>query len=111
MLIAHGWPKLAGFSEKMDVFPDPIGLGSSLSLGMAIFAEVFCAALVVAGVFTRLASVPLFVTMAVAFFIVHGSDPFGQKELAFVYMGMYIALILLGGGKYSALKNKKFPMD
>ena len=40
MLLDHGWPKLAGFSGMADTFPDPIGLGPGLSLGLIVFAEV-----------------------------------------------------------------------
>lgn len=107
MLIAHGWPKLIGFKDKMDVFPDPLGLGSSLSLGLAIGAEAGCAALVLLGIATRLASIPLAITMAVAVFIVHSSDPFGQKELAFMYLGIYLSLACFGGGDFVLLKGKK----
>jgi len=111
MLLAHGWPKLQKFSDLSERFPDPLGLGSSLSLGLAIFAEVVCAALVTLGVLTRAASVALLVTMGVAFFIVHADDPFARKELALMYFGIYLALIFLGGGKYSVLKSKKLPLS
>lgn len=107
MLLAHGWPKLAGFQERMNVFPDPLGIGSSLSLGLAIFAEVGCAILLILGVLTRLASIPLFITMAVAFFIVHADDPFGRKELAFVFLGIYASTFFLGGGQFSLYKGNK----
>lgn len=101
MLISHGLPKMMAFQTKKDVFPDPLGIGSSLSLGLAILAEVFCAALLTLGLFTRIVAVPLFITMFVAFFIVHGSDPFMKKELAFVYMLGYAALVLTGPGNWS----------
>lgn len=106
MLLAHGLGKLFDFKDRMHSFPDPLGLGSSLSLGLAIFAEVGCAVLLVLGVFTRLASIPLLVTMLVAFFIVHSGDPFARKELAFLFMGIYLALFFLGGGRYSLYKAK-----
>ena len=39
MLYAHGWPKLASFSEKSGGFPDPLGIGSPASLTLAVFAD------------------------------------------------------------------------
>lgn len=108
MLVAHGWPKLTGFSDKMDVFPDPLGIGSSFSLALAVGAEVFAAVALCFGIFTRLSAIPLFITMAVAFFIVHANDPFGQKELAFVFMGIYLSLIVSGGGKLVAFKGRQW---
>ena len=101
MLIQHGWPKLMNYSQVVGQFPDPLGFGSNLSLSLAIFAEFVCAGLVVLGLFSRLALLPLIVTMAVAFFVIHGADPWQKKELAFLYLGMYASLFLSGSGDYS----------
>lgn len=101
MLLAHGLPKLSRYAELSSTFPDPIGLGSHFSLLLALFAEVACAGLLALGLFTRLAALNLIVTMAVAFFIVHGADPFQKKELAFVYFGMFAALFFTGPGAYA----------
>jgi putative oxidoreductase len=39
--------------------------------------------------------------MFVAAFIAHGPDPFGKKELALLYLVIYILLLVAGSGKYS----------
>jgi putative oxidoreductase len=101
MLMAHGWPKLMNFEAKKDVFPDPLSLGSSLSLGLVIFAELFCAAAVSLGLFTRLAAIPLAFTMFVAFAIIHSSHPWAKMELSFIYFFGYLLCALLGSGRFS----------
>lgn len=101
MLLAHGMPKLLTFSEKMNVFPDPLGVGNSLSLGLTIFSEVLCAALLMLGVFTRFTAIPLMITMLVAFLLVHGNDPFKIKEMSFLYFFGYLICALLGSGRFS----------
>jgi putative oxidoreductase len=102
MLFGHGIGKLANYSEMSTKFPDPIGfLGSEMSLVLAIFAELGCSALVMAGLFTRLAALPLCATMFVAGFLVHGGDPWAKKELALVYLAMFLFLALSGGGSFS----------
>lgn len=101
MVYAHGWGKLTGFSERAAGFPDPFGIGSPLSAGLAVFAEVFCSLALVLGLFTRLASIPLIVTMATAFFVIHADDPFGRKELAFVYLAAYLVIFAKGAGAWS----------
>lgn len=101
MLTQHGWDKLMGFSDRSDSFPDPLGIGNSASMGLAVMAEVLCSGLVALGFMTRIAVVPLIVTMAVAFFIIHGDDPFQKKELAAAYGLVFIAIALIGPGKFS----------
>lgn len=101
MIYGHGWKKLMSFSEKAGTFPDPIGLGNELSMALAVGAEVGAAALLVIGLFTRLAAVPLMFTMIVAAFVVHGDDPFARKELALMYLSVFTALACVGGGRFS----------
>ena len=101
MLLGHGWPKLMAFSERSSSFADPLGLGSPLSLALIVFAEVLCAGLVVLGVFTRLASIPLIFGMGVVVFLVKGGAILGGGELASVYALGFIALLVGGGGNVS----------
>jgi putative oxidoreductase len=101
MLFAHGWGKLTNFTNIMGQFPDPLGVGSSVSLALAVFAEVFCAAALALGIFTRWVSLPLIVTMIVAFFVIHGADPWQKKELSFMYLVFFLVTLLLGPGKLS----------
>ncbi len=109
MLVGHGWSKLADFSDLAQRFPEPLGLGSSgFSLGLAVFAEVFCAAAVAVGFVTRFAAVPLVVTMAVAAFVIHADDPWAKKELALAYAATFLALIFTGAGKFSVDATSRF---
>ena len=101
MLFSHGLPKLQNFSNMMNTFPDPLGVGSSLSLGLAIFAEVLCALLITLGLFTRMAVIPLAITMFVAVFVVHSNDPWSKMEFGFLYLMAYAALFFLDSGKFS----------
>jgi len=101
MLLQHGYPKLTGFSAKAGSFPDPIGMGSELSLSLAVSAEFFCAALVIVGLATRIAAIPLIITMAVAVFYIHGADPLADKEMALLYGTAFLTLFLSGPGRLS----------
>ena len=100
-MLTHGLAKLTSFSELSATFPDPIGLGSTLSLILIIGAEVGCSLFVIVGAFTRLATIPLVFSMLVVIFVVHANDPFQMKELPFLYLGIYILLFFTGAGKIS----------
>jgi putative oxidoreductase len=102
VLMMHaGYNKLVGFGEMKSNFMDFMGMGSTLSLILVVFAEFFCALFLVLGLFTRLACIPLIVTMAVALFKAHHGDVFGDGSHAALYLGGFLALLLLGPGKAS----------
>ena len=71
------------------------------SLGLAIFGELFCSIGFIFGALYRLAMIPMIFTMGVAFFVIHGNDPFSLKELAFVYLVVFILMYIAGPGKFS----------
>ncbi len=85
-------------------FPDPLGVGSTVSLALAVLGEVVGSLLIVLGLFTRLSAVLGLITMAVAFFIVHGAKlppTEGHGEMALLYMGFYAILLFAGAGRFS----------
>ena len=102
MLFNHGWSKVQNFQSVAPKF-FPVIIDSQVSLGLAVFAEVICAGLLIIGIFTRFCSLMLVITMAVAFFMFHHMD-FSDKsaELAFLYLVGFSTLTLAGAGKYSA---------
>lgn len=100
-MLFHGTPKLLGFTERMEKFGDPIGIGPVPSLILCIFAEFFCTIFVVLGLFTRVMLIPLLINMAVIIFIVHGGDPLKEKELAVMFLLLYLGIFFTGPGKYS----------
>ena len=108
-MLTHGIPKISKLAESPIKVPDPIGLGASTSLILTIIAEVLAPILIIIGLKTKLASIPAAITMFVAFFIVHASDPIGKKEKALLYLICFIVIFLTGAGKYSldSLLNKK----
>lgn len=101
MLYGHGIPKVRRFSDLQSSFGDPLGIGATPSLVLAIFAEVVCAALLIPGLYARLAALPLALTMMVAGLIHHASDDFARKEKALVYLVIFLALACTGPGRYS----------
>ena len=102
LMLTHGIPKMMMlFSGAPVQFPPVMGLSAELSLCLAVFAEVFCSALLLAGFATRLATIPLIITMLVAVLFIHAADPFAKQEPAFQYLLVYIVLLFTGSGKFS----------
>lgn len=101
VMLTHGLPKLQKILAGNFQFADPIGIGPELSLILVTFAEVICAILILAGLLTKPAAIPLIIDMAVAFLIAHQTDPFGDKELTLIFLGMFLTLFFTGPGRYS----------
>ncbi|SDJ12808.1 putative oxidoreductase [Pedobacter sp. ok626] len=101
-MIVHGYQKLGWLMAGGEIqFGDPIGVGMAASLYLAVFAEFFCSIFLLLGLGTRLALIPLIITMVVAVFIVHAPDGFDKKELGLHYLLVYVFLLISGPGKYS----------
>lgn len=101
LMLTHGIPKLLKMLSGDFSFGDPIGIGETATLILAVLCEVLFPLLVIIGFKTRLSAIPVIITMAVAAFIVHAADPFGIKEKAILYLIGFTAIALLGAGKYS----------
>lgn len=102
LMLTHGVPKLIrAFSNQEIRFADPLGMGEMITFTFAIFAEFICSVLIILGLGTRLAAIPLVITMAVVAFVVHLNDGFGRQELPLLFLTGYILLFFTGGGKYS----------
>ena len=118
-MVTHGWAKVqmirAGQYEMMG---DPIGLGPTASLWLVAAAEFGCAILVMLGLGTRLAALPIAFAMGVAALVAHKADPWtmggayelfmaGQtkmpvsKQPAVLFLAAFLALALTGAGRLS----------
>lgn len=101
LMLMHGWNKLSHFSEKATTFSDPLHVGHTLSLAMTVFAEFFCTLFVIAGLFTRLALLPLIFCMIIIIFVVSAKESLEDREGALMYLLVYLATFYVGSGKYS----------
>ena len=108
-MLTHGWRKFLNLiAWDIPQQFDPIGLGPTPSYLLIVFAEFLCALLVMAGLATRLAAIPLVVAMGVAAFVAHGADPWtmaaatnGSKQPALMFLSVFLALVFTGAGGYS----------
>lgn len=100
-MMVHGYDKLNRLFADEITFADPIGIGQTPSLVLAIIGEFVAPILIILGFKTRYAAIPAIITMLVAALIVHGADPFANKEMALLYAFAFISIGLLGPGKYS----------
>jgi putative oxidoreductase len=101
LFMSHGIAKWVAFNEATENFPNPLGMGSTLSFWLALFAEVACSFGFILGALFRLCLIPMIFTMCVALFVIHASDPLVIKELALMYLTIFVLTFFSGPGRFS----------
>ncbi|MBP3358810.1 MAG: DoxX family protein [Opitutales bacterium] len=111
MFALHGLQKIEMIIKgEFGEFPNPIGLGSALSLYVSGLAESLIALFLLFGFWTRFSALILSINMFVAIYW-HCTVNNGGVELPLIYMLMYIVIAILGGGDISidsTIQHRKF---
>ena len=99
------------FSHGLDKLRDPskiiggltqMGFPAPTLMGwLAILGEFGGGLLILLGLATRFGAFLVGFTMCVAGFVVLRHEAFDKKELAFAYLSIAVALLLIGAGRYS----------
>lgn len=101
LAFAHGTGKIppsTGFIEGTAGMGFPAPLFFAWVAGLS---ELLGGILLALGLATRPAAFFVACTMAVAFFVRHGSDPFADGEKALLFLVSALALLSAGAGKYA----------
>lgn len=101
LLLPHGYDKLIHFAQYKAKFINFLGIGTTMSLSLTVFAEFFCALFVILGLATRLAAIPPAIAMFVALWKGHNLDIFGEGEHAALFMFGFLVILIIGPGKAS----------
>jgi len=109
LLVKHGFAKVMVFGQLQTTFYSFMGFGPKFSLILALFAEIFCSLLVILGLFTRWACIPIIFTMLVVIYGANADKDFMESELPIFYLTAFLTLLLCGPGRISVdgMINKK----
>ena len=100
-MLMHGVGKMERLISGSWNFADPIGIGSDASFILVTFAEFVCAILVILGLLTRFAVIPLIIAMFVVVFIHSADQSISEKERPILFLIAFLGLFFTGPGKYS----------
>ncbi|MBK5300724.1 MULTISPECIES: DoxX family protein [Gammaproteobacteria] len=99
LLWVHGLPKLLDFSAQLQQIEDPFHLGAHLTLSLAIFAEVLCPLLIIAGALVRLACLPILFVLLVALLIVHPQWSVAEGQFDWLLLILFTSIFIAGPGR------------
>lgn len=101
LAFAHGMGKLPP-SEQFVTGVRGMGFPAPEAFAWLAALSEFAGGLLLAlGLLTRPAALAIAITMGVAAFITHASDPFQKKELALFFLAVALCFLFSGAGKYS----------
>lgn len=95
ILLFHNIGKVQNYNELIDSYPSLLYLGSSATFVLFTVAEVLLSVLIMMGLWVRISALLLALGMLLSFAVSRGG------ELQFVYLGIYVFLIVSGGGIYA----------
>jgi putative oxidoreductase len=105
VFIGTGWGKLHSLDKVTDFFTDLHLPAPHFQAVLVASTEFFCGILILIGLLTRLAAIPLAITMIVAILTAKREQLDGFSALLgfeeWSYLVMYLALIFAGPGKLS----------
>lgn len=99
LLFVHGLPKLLDFKAQLALIEDPFHMGATLTLSMAIFAEVLCPLLILTGVLVRLACLPVLFLLLVALVVVHSEWSVEQGQFGWLLIIIFTSVLIAGPGR------------
>lgn len=103
VMLLHIVGKLQDYDNYVLGFHSILGFSQATSFAITIFVEGLFAAMIIMGVGTRVASLLMVVVSAVALWeaFVAGTLSSDASRLEFIYMGIYLTLVISGGGEYA----------
>jgi putative oxidoreductase len=107
VLLIHGWPKLLNWQTEVQLIDDPLHLGKAVTLACALFAEILCPLAIMAGVWTRLACLPLLFLLLVSMLLVHADWTLEQGQFGWLLIILFSTIALAGPGRYVIFPETK----
>lgn len=106
LLWVHGLPKLLDYSDQLKVIEDPFHLGAQVTLLLAICAEVLCPLLIIAGVWVRLACLPILAVLWIAMLVVHPEWTLFEGQFGWLLLIIFTSILIAGPGRFAL--NRRF---
>jgi putative oxidoreductase len=99
VLVVHGLPKAMHYASQAAAIEDPFHLGRTVSIVFAIFAEVICPPLMILGIATRLAALPILIVTVVALGFVHRGWSLADGQFAWMLLILFGTIAIAGPGQ------------
>lgn len=97
MMLFHNIGKIQNYNEIINSYPSLLYINSAAVFVIVSVVEVLLAVLIIMGLWVRMAAL----AMALGILLMFAWGGFGASEPDFVWLGIYVFLIVSGGGFYA----------
>jgi len=97
----HGLKKFRLENGEKEHVPNPLHLPDKLNGMMATLSDTVAPFLIILGIGTRLAALPVIGVTAIGYFVVHRKDSPEVRDVPYMYTLCYLLILALGAGTYS----------
>ena len=113
VMLLHIIGKLQNYDNVVLTFPSLLDFNRPTSLALSIIFEAAMAAMIGIGIGTRLSALLMFITSLVTLFQIalqaEGAISTDAAKLQFIYAGIFLTLMISGGGRYSISIGQNVP--
>lgn len=95
MMLFHNIGKIQNYNEIIDSYPSLLYIGAPALFVITTVVEVLLAVLIIMGLWVRMSALIL----SLGILLMFAWSGFGEQE--FVWLGVYVFLIVSGGGLYA----------
>ena len=100
-MLLHIIGKMQDYDNLLLTYHHILGFDAATSFAVITILEGVFAVMIMLGVATRFASAMMLIVVSIAEALLAEMPDIVTARLNFVYMGIYIALLISGGGKYA----------
>lgn len=113
VMLLHIIGKMQNYDNVVLTFPSLLDFNRPTSLALSIIFEAAMAAMIAIGIGTRLSALLMFITSLVTLFDIalqaEGAISTDAAKLQFIYAGIFLTLMISGGGRYSISMGQNVP--
>lgn len=113
VMLLHIIGKMQNYDNVVLTFPSLLDFNRPTSLALSIIFEAAMAAMIAIGIGTRLSALLMFITSLVTLFdialLAEGAISTDAAKLQFIYAGIFLTLMISGGGRYSISIGQNVP--
>lgn len=113
VMLLHIIGKMQNYDNVVLTFPSLLDFNRPTSLALSIIFEAAMAAMIAIGIGTRISALLMFITSLVTLFDIalqaDAAISTDAAKLQFIYAGIFLTLMISGGGRYSISIGQNVP--